>query len=149
MTSSRPWLVALLLSTTSCSLLVDAKADQCNSDIDCVRFPGTFCDLSVRLCKAGDSSDADTLQGPSQDGSADACATISSFENACTNATCRPFDNRARLKHLPREGGLTPLPPRDASASPDTGAPDGPTTDGAKSDLDSAVEASRDAGKDQ
>jgi hypothetical protein len=32
------------------------------------------------------------------------------YENACTNAICVPFDNRARLKHLPPDGGLTPLP---------------------------------------
>ena len=145
MVSSRPWLVALLLSTTSCSLLVDAKADQCSSDLDCARFPGTSCDLSLRLCKAANTPDADTSLDAS--GSDDACGTTGSFENACTNATCRPFDNRARLKRLPREGGLTPLPPHDASVMPDTGGADAPTRDSAL--LESAPEASLDAGKDQ
>jgi hypothetical protein len=143
------WLIGLLLSTTSCSLLVDAKGDQCSSDLDCARFPGTVCDLRVRVCKATDTplNDADTP--PDASSSADACSTIHSFENACTNATCRPFDNRARLKRLPLEGGLTPLPPRDAAVITDTGAPDARPTDDARSDVGSGDDASKDAGKDE
>jgi hypothetical protein len=148
MTLSRVWLLGLLLSTTSCSLLVDAKADQCASDLDCARFPGTTCDLRARVCKATDTPlpDADTLDASAM---VDACSTIHSFENACTNATCRPFDNRARLKRLPLEGGLTPLPPRDAAVSIDTGAPDVRPTEDARSDAVSGEDASKDAGKDE
>lgn len=40
------------------------------------------------------------------------CAPTSDlqFGNGCTEAVCHPFDNRSRLKRLPPEGGLSPLP---------------------------------------
>jgi hypothetical protein len=53
------------------------------------------------------------------------------FQNGCTDAECRPFDNRARLKNLPPDGGLTPLPPPDA-APPPPDAPPSPTDAGAQ-----------------
>jgi len=40
-------------------------------------------------------------------------ATDWQFVNGCTDAQCKPFDNRARLKKLPADGGLTPLPERE------------------------------------
>jgi len=120
--------LALLFSATSCSLLVDNHADQCASDLECARFSGTFCDLGVRLCKpiilaseasttfdAGSNEDAGELVGSS----ADACSDRKGFENACTNAACKPFDNRLRLKRLPLDGGLTPLPPPREAGSLD------------------------------
>ena len=62
---------------------------------------------------AGSTEDARGLIGSS----VDSCSDRKTFENACTNATCKPFDNRSRLKRLPLDGGLTPLPPpRDAGS---------------------------------
>jgi hypothetical protein len=57
---------------------------------------------------AGDAS-SDTCIGPS---GCYACppATDLQYESACTNAICRPFDNKKRLSHLLPEAGLSPLP---------------------------------------
>ena len=45
-----------------------------------------------------------------------ACSPIETvqFLNACTNATCVPFDDSARLTRLFPDGGLPPLPSGDA-----------------------------------
>jgi len=47
-----------------------------------------------------------------------ACAPANDrqFGNGCSDAACKPFDNDARLKNLLPDGGLTPLPPREAGA---------------------------------
>jgi len=135
---SRALVVGLLLNTLSCSLLVDNGADQCASDVDCARFSGTVCDLRVRLCKADPAMqtsaglDANAQDDAGGTASADACSTAT-FENACTNAACKPFNNKVRLAHLPPDGGLTPLRPRDAGTI-DAGKSDATSSDAAKFD---------------
>ncbi len=143
----RALVVGLLLNTLSCSLLVDNGADQCASDFDCARFSGTVCDLRVRLCKSDPSLQASGLDANAQDdaggtASADACSAAT-FENACTNAACKPFNNKVRLAHLPPDGGLTPLRPRDA------GTIDGGKSDAANSDAANSDAARFDATKEE
>jgi hypothetical protein len=76
--------------------------------------------------------DASLDSNPSPDAYADACAgdannscyacpptTSTQFRNACTNATCVPFDDQTRLTHLLPDGALPPLPsgPTDAGGN--------------------------------
>jgi hypothetical protein len=79
-------------------------------------------DAGGRLDASGDAA-LDT--GAAADGcTGDASATCyactpttsSQLQNACTDATCVPFDERARLTHLLPDGALPPLPsgPNDA-----------------------------------
>jgi hypothetical protein len=46
-------------------------------------------------------------------GSCYACTPVTTpqFLNACTTATCVPFDDLSRLTHLLPDGSLPPLPP--------------------------------------
>ncbi|MBS2013869.1 MAG: hypothetical protein JST00_13350 [Deltaproteobacteria bacterium] len=41
---------------TACTLLLPDEPLTCSSDAECVKFPGTFCDLSVRECRTGTST---------------------------------------------------------------------------------------------
>ena len=113
-------------ATLSCSLVIDRDANQCTADRDCAGFPGTSCDTRAHLCvtstpgndagivNPGGGSDGSGDGGTScgEDGGCYACTPTNDiqFGNACTDAKCQPFDNRARLKKLPSDGGLTPLP---------------------------------------
>jgi hypothetical protein len=47
-----------------------------------------------------------------------ACAPANDFQfvNGCTDAACKPFDNRTRLKNRLLDGGLTPLPAREGGS---------------------------------
>jgi hypothetical protein len=130
-------LIGFAVLFPACSLILDRRADQCSTDGDCAKFAGTRCDPKQRLCvlvsntldagnpasanDAGDGTadvtlEADPCLGPS---GCYACAPASDqqFRNACTNAECKPFDNSTRLKNLLPDGGLTPLPPREAGAT--------------------------------
>jgi hypothetical protein len=136
-----PLFALLLVAVPACSLLLDRRADQCASDGDCTRFSGTRCDMSSRLCIVIGDEDAgqppmrndaaayaDARDAPAEvpsDAAADPCVgpggcyqcpptSDLQFANGCTNAACRPFDNRTRLKNRPADGGLSPLPEREA-----------------------------------
>jgi len=144
----RTLLVWTWVATLSgCSLLLDRRADQCATEGDCARFAGTTCDMAARVCvfasrgdnqesgshiEAGapmnDASDvgpesvAETgppsCQGPN---GCFQCAPTTDIEyaNRCTEAQCKPFDNRARLKRLLPDGGLLPLPEAGPSPLPE------------------------------
>jgi hypothetical protein len=117
-------------ATLSCSLAIDRNADQCSNDHDCARFAGTTCDMRAHLCALLQPG-ADG-GGPTPGGSADAASdpggscigvggcyaclpsTDTQYGSACTDAKCRPFDNRSRLTNLLSDGGLAPLPGKDA-----------------------------------
>src|SRR5262245_15238674 len=104
--------VGALAATVSCSLVVDRNSNQCEADIDCISFPGTGCDTRVHLCRkytipsdsgtgnpggGTDSSSGDGGLPCTEDGGCYACtpSTDNQFANACTDAKCQPFDNRA------------------------------------------------------
>jgi hypothetical protein len=124
----RPWFLkmgALIAvgASVGCTLVLDASPAQCQRTDDCARFAGTICNVVRHLCVANRTDDG----GPGSDGAVDdpadaaettgcAAGTTNSpppgFEllNACTDATCLPFDNRQRLRNLSRDGVLPPLP---------------------------------------
>jgi hypothetical protein len=141
--------MSFLATFPACSLILDRRADQCSTDEECARFPGTKCETKQRVCVVvadmvdggnpqpmNDSgAKGDEAAAPLQPDSAVdvaveafvdpcvgpngcyACAPVSPFQfaNGCTNAECKPFDNRTRLKSLFPDGGFAPLPPpRDA-----------------------------------
>jgi len=123
-----------LSAALSCSLVIDRDSNQCETDTDCISFPGTGCDTRVHLCRkytfpadsggvnpgAGGNTGGDAGSPCGEDGGCYACppTTDRQFANACTEAQCQPFDNVARLKKRPSDGGLTPLPDAQSKASP-------------------------------
>src|SRR5262245_7525036 len=109
--------VTTLVAMGACSLVIDRDANQCETDRDCIGFSVTACDLRAHVCRifpttsdgggmnpgpgTGDTgSDAGAQCG--EDGGCYACVPTNDiqFGNACTDAKCQPFDNRARLKKL-------------------------------------------------
>jgi hypothetical protein len=72
----------------------------------------------------GDAASGTDAQGTNEAGCDDdssvcyACTptTAEQLLNACTNATCVPFDDTGRLTHLLPDGSLPPLPPLSADA---------------------------------
>ena len=128
---ARPFVVSLAaLALSACSLLLDRRADQCASDSNCARFSGTHCDLLSRLCITSSNQSDGGHPSASDDGGtrgdeptscvgANGCYRCAptndlQFANGCTDSQCKPFDNKARVKNLPPDGGLTPLPEREA-----------------------------------
>lgn len=103
--------IALFLTmlglTYACSLIVENSSQQCQSDSDCSQFGAALCDLSQHVCVA--KSDG----GAGADGScvgAGAAATNVQILNACTDSSCKPFDNKARCTNLTADGGRPPIP---------------------------------------
>jgi hypothetical protein len=108
----------------ACTLFLDASSAQCNRPEDCARFPGTGCDSARHVCvpttrtpigrdtdggandAASAGADASFLFCPPDSAAAPGLELL----NACTNASCIPFDNRARLRNLTDDGSLKPLP---------------------------------------
>ena len=128
---------ALLLgaATAGCTLALDTRPVQCGRDQDCARFSKSICDVVTRICvpalSAGGGGAGGYVSGLGGVGvgttsgaggaSAPRCRVPSGcvsclptqgldFSNACTDATCVPFDNRTRLSNLALDGGLKPLP---------------------------------------
>jgi hypothetical protein len=112
----------LLLSPAACSVLLNTKAEQCSSDADCKKFSSTaVCQATVCVDPAATEAgitDGSTVlpDGTLPDGAPIGDAgckpktpvTQSDFLNEkCTNATCIPFDNCARLGVC--DGSLPPL----------------------------------------
>jgi hypothetical protein len=111
----RAW-IGLTVSLTvapACSLLVETRDRQCERDADCARFGAARCDLSGHVCVPTHATGDGGCEG---DGACYRCAptTNAELQNACSDATCRPFDRR-RLTRLV-DGGLPPLP--DAATKP-------------------------------
>lgn len=114
-----------LVATGACSLLVESKTDQCQTNTDCAKF-GAYSVCSDGVCTkpsgtggtGGGSSSSSSGAGGSGDDAG--CflgtpATDPQFLNQCTDAGCEPFDNCARLG-LCDDAGLPPL------LSPDGGS---------------------------
>jgi hypothetical protein len=116
-----------VIAGAACSL-TDVRRDACSTDDQCAAAfgigsacgPGGYCT---------DPTVSPTCNGTTDAGLACfACAPTSTpeFENACTAATCVPFDDATRLTKLTADGGLPPLPPFDGGGQPDGGdMPDG------------------------
>jgi hypothetical protein len=76
-------------------------------------------DLGVTDAAGTPDADASTDVGPPADGpmcrTSDGCrpcpaGATTGLANACSDVTCVPFDNHARLRNLTADGGLRPLP---------------------------------------
>lgn len=103
--------VALLLgdlaASAGCSLILDRGDTQCKTDADCTRFGGhPLCQSGV--CVPSGLGPDGCVAGPPQ--------SQSGYLNACSTATCVPFDNCARLGLC---GGQAMLP---ATLDPSNGA---------------------------
>lgn len=128
------WVLALGMVATmaACTLLVDASAAQCRSDDDCAAFSGSACDSVRHVCVPTTRTPIGSNADGGADGSGDAAETNGflfcpsdgavapglELLNACTNATCIPFVNRARLRNLADDGSLKPLPDTTGVVSP-------------------------------
>lgn len=128
--------MTMILGVAACSVAVDARTAQCQSNRDCARYPGASCNLTFGICVpavdamgaaaqpgggAGGRGVSGIVGGSGAGGVADACqgpsscmacesGTLADLANRCTNVTCVPFDNRTRLTNLDGNGGLKPLP---------------------------------------
>lgn len=88
--AARRWLLALIFLGSSCSFLVDANRVQCTQDKDCWTFGATFPVCRNAVCvSSGLGPEGCTLAGNS--------ATNDELANSCSQSTCIPFDNCARL----------------------------------------------------
>lgn len=118
-----------LMVLYSCSLLVESRSQQCQSDQDCSAFGSAHCDTAKGICVGGagggstGSSTSGTQSSTSNGGGCDVdggidgggcynCAPTDDeqFLNHCTGSTCIPFDNKARVDALKNGGSLPKLP---------------------------------------
>ncbi|MGK3967248.1 hypothetical protein WMF38_24125 [Sorangium sp. So ce118] len=99
--------LSLSFALSSCSVLVEQRDQQCASDADCARFPGARCAPGAHVCVPAGAAPPGACDGG---GGCYGCTPTTNEQllNACTDAACRPFDNR-RLGNL-RDGALPPLP---------------------------------------
>lgn len=100
---------ALALAVASCSLGNIAVTD-CVSDAQCSAGFGAGSRCDRGFCTAATSPGC---QKTGADGRACfGCApkTTDDFLNACSDATCSPFDDAKRLTKLTPDGGLPALP---------------------------------------
>jgi hypothetical protein len=77
-----------LIVTTGCTLLVDSKATQCNTDADCVKF-GRYPICQKGVCVPSGLGPDGCVNTPPE--------TQSDYLNACTTSAYDAFDNCARL----------------------------------------------------
>jgi hypothetical protein len=92
--------------SAGCSLIVEQRSRQCDTDAQCSAFKDAQCDVKRGVCVA--------REGP---GCVDptgcyACPPTSTrqFQTACTGAACVPYDNTALKALLSPDGGLPPVP---------------------------------------
>ncbi len=130
-----PWLLLVLLASgaapLACSLLVENRAEQCQSDADCSGIAGTRCDLGTHICSSqgttttgGSGGTGGTTMTTGGTGGTGGTTTTGcdaggcwsceptndpQFLNACTDAKCEKFDNKVKCKHLTEDGGVPPL----------------------------------------
>jgi hypothetical protein len=96
----------------ACSVFVDHTADQCRTDADCAKFANhPTCQNGV--CLSSGLGPPGCFYGMPQ--------TSDQFLNACTTATCIPFDNCQHGLCDADAGVLTPPPTADAGTA-DAGA---------------------------
>jgi len=92
--------------TAACSLIVEHRSQQCESDAECSAFTSAVCDVKQGVCveRAGDK-----CLDPS---GCYVCEPKSTreFQSACTDAKCVPYDNAALKALLTADGGLPPIP---------------------------------------
>lgn len=107
------FLLAAVLATgmaaASCSLGNIARVD-CTGDAQCASAFGAGSRCEAGYCTAVSSSGCEKTN---ENGlPCFGCAPVKpqDFQNACTEASCAPFDDAERLTKLTADGGLPPLP---------------------------------------
>lgn len=96
----------------ACSVLLDKSKDQCTTNGECARFGATY-QCVQNVCVAGGGLDAGPDGAPGGDAGSDACVPTPKTKNSdfynekCTNSSCIPFDNCAKLGIC--DGGLPAL----------------------------------------
>lgn len=90
----------------ACSLLVERREQQCQTDAECSAFPAAVCDVKQGVCVKRSGAGCVDASG------CYACAptTTQEFQSACTDAGCVPYDNSALKPLLTADGGLPPVP---------------------------------------
>lgn len=100
---------ALAIAAASCSL-GNVAHDDCTTDAQCTTAFGAGSRCDQGFCTEATSPGC---QKTGADGRACfGCTpkTTGDFQNACSGATCAPFDDAKRLTKLSPDGGLPPLP---------------------------------------
>jgi hypothetical protein len=112
--------VGSVLLAGACSLMLDASAIQCQSDIDCKQFTASVCDVTNRVCVGRPDASvavddvgatADVVEGCSGPSGCFSCTPTNESQilSRCTDTVCMPFDNK-RLTLMGENGALRPLP---------------------------------------
>jgi hypothetical protein len=101
---------AIAITVAACSLVGNIKHDDCTSDAQCISLFGAGSKCSAGYCS---SVQKEGCEGVTSAGVP--CFSCPperglEFENACTDAECAPFDNKARLTKLTADGKLPALP---------------------------------------
>ncbi len=133
--------LALGLLAGACSL-GNLVPDACKTDGECAKAFGAGSECKAGYCTSPSPSGSASC-GPTKGDNGQPCndcppTTVAEFHNACTAASCAPFDDDKRLTKLTADGGLPDLPPPladDAGDGGDGGEPAGDAgkkTDGGK-----------------
>jgi hypothetical protein len=99
---------AIALAIASCTLIIERRSTQCDSDADCASFSRSACDTSRHVCVDVTCASGDCVCDPQ---------TPTEILNACPKRPCTPFDN-GRVGGLGKDGGV-PEPEADAGTPPD------------------------------
>lgn len=101
--------VAAAIVAAACSLGNVAQVD-CTTDAQCAAAFGSGSRCDTGYCTEA-SSPGCQKTGEGGRGCFGCTPKITSdFKNACSDATCAPFDDAKRLTRLTPDGGLPPLP---------------------------------------
>lgn len=105
-------LVAALAAGTvamACSLGNVAQVD-CTSDAQCAAAFGAGSRCDTGYCTEASSPGCQKTGADGRGCFGCTPKVTSDFQNACSDATCTPFDDAKRLTRLTPDGGLPPLP---------------------------------------
>jgi hypothetical protein len=103
--------LGLALAAGACSI-GNIRHDDCTGNEQCAAAFG-----AGSVCETGFCTDPSAPSGCQKTGgdgrSCFSCTpkVTGDFHNACTDATCSPFDDQKRDTKLTADGGLPPLPP--------------------------------------
>jgi hypothetical protein len=118
--------LAASVSAVACSLLLQDESLPCTSDGDCVKYPGSKCDLSSRIC----------IAGAPEDGTTEAEAS-SPVADAPGNEAFSPDGTPDVTDASPGDSGLSLDAPPEADGAPASDAADG-SVDGADASPDAS-----------
>ncbi len=101
--------IAALGAGPACSLVVESRSTQCQTDDDCSGFENARCDVAGGVCLARETSGTAGCIGAEGCFSCEPTVQVE-FLTACTDAECIPFDNAQLEGLLLEDGSLPPVP---------------------------------------